>query len=89
MAQLAMRTLEVRFRDQGSAKSTKGEFVLHGQDKQVLALHLPWRYVIKPGSTIFLMSSSAKTGLPEQVVHVVRPTIRRVKAKLQTNHGMV
>jgi hypothetical protein len=51
---LANKTLEDRFREKGSAKFTKGEFLLYDQDLRTLDLRRPWRFFMKPGERRYL-----------------------------------
>jgi hypothetical protein len=62
--------LEERYRDKGSAKIKKGEFLLQDLDrKRNFDLHLPWSFIMKPGelrymSIKFRDSDQGRTSCP-------------------------
>jgi hypothetical protein len=54
MANAAGDMLEERFKARGSAKFTKGEFVLQDENEYILNLQSPWKSIMKPGQHRYL-----------------------------------
>ncbi|RYN91435.1 hypothetical protein AA0119_g10441 [Alternaria tenuissima] len=54
MANAARDKLEERFKAKGSAKFTKGEFLLQDENEHVLSLRSPWKSIMKPGQRRYL-----------------------------------
>jgi hypothetical protein len=69
-AEKAFETLEDRYKDKGSAKIKKGEFLLQDLNwKRNLNLRLPWTFIMKPGqhrhmSIKFRESGEMRTSCP-------------------------